>query len=79
MFYLCEIKCLIKLLEKETIRITFENFDINRTEMIELESLKALQKIKAIIENDSFEDSECFKQIEESVCAIAILRSYLLI
>lgn len=33
--------------------------------MIEIESFNALQKIKAIIENDSFSDFEC---IEEIVC-----------
>ncbi len=33
----------------------------------ENESYKALQKIKAIIEDDSLEDDECFMRIEEIV------------
>ena len=31
---------------------------------------QTLQKIKAIIEDDSLEDKECFYKIEEIVCAL---------
>ena len=37
---------------------------------MELECYKALCKIKAIIEDDTLADSECFQQIEEIVCTL---------
>ena len=39
--------------------------DIN--EILELHSYQALQKIKAIINDDSLTDSECFMKIEEII------------
>ena len=38
------------------------------TKIVELECYRALRKIKAILEDDSLEDSECFYRIEEIVC-----------
>ncbi|MEE1055782.1 MAG: hypothetical protein UH239_00850 [Acutalibacteraceae bacterium] len=40
-----------------------------------MESYKALQKIKTIIEDDSLEDKECFMKIEEIVCLFEALGS----
>lgn len=59
---------LSKVLENEEVNILFPNLKINATEIIELISYQALQKIKAIIEDDSLEDKECFMKIEEIVC-----------
>ena len=42
---------------------------MDAAQIVELECYKALQKIKAIIEDDSLEDDTCFKKIEEIVCA----------
>ncbi len=58
---------LIKIIEKEKIKITFENFDINTSEIVELRCYQALQKIKTIIEDDIFNDDECFMRIEKIV------------
>ena len=66
---------LCKILEKEDIIISFSNIKISATEIIELECYKALQKIKAIIEDDSLEDSDCFMKIEEIVCLFEKLGS----
>lgn len=58
---------LSKILENESIQVDFPNLKISATEILESESYKALQKIKAVIENDSLEDSECFAKIEEII------------
>lgn len=49
---------LAAVLAKEKVQITFPNLNINLTEMIESESYQALQKIKAVITDDSLTDSE---------------------
>lgn len=58
---------LAAVLEKENIEVSFPNLKINAKEIMELECYKALQKIKAVIEDDSLEDEECFIKIEEIV------------
>lgn len=45
------------------------------TEIAQLKCYKALQKIKAILEDDSLEDSECFYRIEENICVFEELGS----
>jgi len=54
---------LTSILLKEEIHITFPNMKFSATESVEMESLKALQKIKAVIENDSLSDFECVEEI----------------
>ena len=58
---------LAKVLEKEKMQIVFTNLTLNAEEIVKIESYKALQKIKDIIENDSLSDFEC---IEEIVCVL---------
>lgn len=58
---------LTSILEKENIEITFPNLQMSAKEIIEMECYLALQKIKAIIEDDDLEDDECFIKIEEIV------------
>ena len=50
-------------LAKEEVQITFPNLKINLTEIVESESYQALQKIKAVITDDSLTDSECLKKL----------------
>lgn len=47
---------LAAVLEKENIEISFPSLKMNAKEIMELECYKALQKIKAVIEDDSLED-----------------------
>lgn len=61
---------LIKVFEKQEITVLFPNLKINAVETVEIESYKALQKIKAIVENNSLSDKECFMRIEEIVCVL---------
>ena len=39
-------------------------------EIAEMKCCRALQKIKAVVENDSLDDPECFMKIEEIVRAL---------
>lgn len=59
---------LLEILKKEKVEINFPNLNINANELIEIECFKTLQKIKAVIENDSLNDKECFMKIEEIIC-----------
>lgn len=56
---------LISILKKEEVNVVFPGIKAGVAEMVEMKSYMALQKIKAIIENDSFSDFEC---VEEIVC-----------
>lgn len=58
---------LINTLEKEKVEISFPNFTKNIGELFEKECYQALQKIKEILNDDSFDDKECFYRIEEIV------------
>ena len=58
---------LTQILSNQEIHITFPNLNINPTEIIQSESYQALQKIKAVITDDSLTDSECFMKIEEII------------
>ena len=56
---------LINILAKEEINISFSNLKFSAAEALELESYNTLQKIKAVIEDDSLADFEC---VENIVC-----------
>ena len=49
------------------IQVTFSGQGPDISKIVEGECYKALQRIKAIIEDDSLEDRECFITIEEIV------------
>lgn len=66
---------LIRVLEKEEINTFFPNLNIDAREIVKLECYRALQKIKAIIEDDSLEDQDCFRRIEEIICVYENLGS----
>ena len=73
-----EILC--HVLANEKIQVSFpELTNTDVTKIVELECYKALAKIKAILEDDTLDDtladSECFQQIEEIVCTFEELGS----
>ncbi len=69
-----EILC--HVLANEKVQVSFPNLiNTDVTKIVELECYKALRKIKAILENDTLADSECFQQIEEIVCTFEELGS----
>lgn len=47
--------------------MTFSNPDIDEKEIVNTIRYQALQKIKAILEDDSLSDADCFMQIEKIV------------
>ncbi len=55
-------------LSQQRAEIVFPDLNMNATQNVELECYRALQQIKAIIEDDSLEDESCFRKIEEIVC-----------
>ena len=44
-------------------------------EIVEMKCYEALQKIKAVIEDDSLGDAECFEKIERIVCSLEAIGS----
>ena len=51
------------------VEITFPGGETDLARIVEGKCYQALQKIKAIIDDDSLEDKECFMKIEEILCA----------
>ena len=47
----------------------------NPNEIVEMKCFQALCKIKAILEDESLEDVDCFFKIEEIICALESLGS----
>ena len=67
---------LCHVLTNDKIQVSFpELVNTDATKIVDLECYKALGKIKAILEDDTLADIECFQQIEEIVCAFEELGS----
>ena len=49
------------------VKISFPEGNCDLAKLVESESYQALQKIKAVIQDESLTDSECFMKIEEIV------------
>ncbi|MCL2568190.1 MAG: hypothetical protein FWE12_01975 [Oscillospiraceae bacterium] len=54
---------LAKAIGKDVMRVTLPHLQLHAAEIVEQQSYAALQKIKAIIEDDSLDDFECVEQI----------------
>ena len=52
------------------IQVSFEGIDCTVAEVVEGECFQAIQKIKAILADDTLDDPECFYKIEEIVCVL---------
>ena len=66
---------MIQVQMNEDIQISFPDLQMNMTQIIDAKCYQALKRIKAIIEDDSLEDIECFMKIEEIVCTLEELGS----
>ena len=66
---------LVKALENERVQVTFPDMKLEPKEIVEISSYAALCKIKKIIEDDTLDDPECFKKIEEIVSLLEFLGS----
>ena len=61
---------LAQVLSQQKAEIVFPQLELNAVEIVETECYKALQKIKAVIDDHDLNDSECFSRIEEIVCTL---------
>lgn len=69
-----EILC--HTLANEKAQVSFSGLaDTEIIKIAELECYKALQNIKAILEDDSLEDSECFDRTPKIICVFEELAS----
>ena len=59
-----------KVFEKEEIQVSFPNVSFSAAEIVEGESYRTQQKIKAVIEDDGLEDKERIMKIEKIVCLL---------
>lgn len=66
---------LAHMLSNEKITIEFPNLTLSASEIIAAESYRALQQIKAILDDESLDDPECFLKIEGIVQAFEALGS----
>ena len=66
---------MIQVLMNEDIQISFPGLQPDLSGIVESKCYQALKRIKAIIEDDSLEDSECFMKVEEIVCTLEELGS----
>jgi len=57
-------------LANEELRITFPALQLNAAQIVESACYQALEKIKAVIHDDSLTDGECFMKIEEIICVL---------
>ena len=61
---------LIQALQFGEIKASFEEGNLDIAQIVEGKCYQALNKIKAVIEDDSLEDDACFMKIEEIICAL---------
>ncbi len=66
---------LVELLSKEGVQITITGMPKNVSQFVENTCYQTLQQIKAIIQDDSLEDPECFMRIEEIICQLEAIGS----
>lgn len=57
-------------LYNEILAHAYANFQIHAEEIIESHCYQALMKIKAIVEDESLDDPECFYKVEEIIRAL---------
>lgn len=66
---------LIDVLKSDEDKVTFSNSSFNAERIIESECYRTLMKIKSVLEDDSYDDSDCFEKIEAIVCEFEALGS----
>ncbi len=60
---------LIKLLEKETVQVTFPDLKMDLNILAEMKCYHAMRYIQHLIRDETLDDAECFKAIEKVICA----------
>lgn len=62
-----EHQILIHLLQKETLRVEIPALQSSLAQLVEMKSVQALKQIKAILDDNSLSDPDCFLKIEEII------------
>lgn len=60
----------VQALRSGEIVASFAGLDSSAAQVINNKCYQALQEIRAILDDDSLDDPECFMRIEEIVCAL---------
>lgn len=66
---------LANVLREQPAQLTFPNLKLDAQQIVNLESYRALQAIKTIIEDNRLTDRECFQKIEAIVMVFEELGS----
>lgn len=66
---------LVSLLSGENMEVTFPGLKLNVNQILESKCYRALEKVKAIIEDENLDDRECFMKIEAIICELEELGS----
>ena len=61
---------LTKAIELGKIQVSFSGMDCTLAEVVEGECFQAINKIKAILDDETLDDPECFHRIEKIVCVL---------
>lgn len=66
---------MVDLLAHETVCVVFPGVEYDLAKVLEGRCYQTLEAIKAVLEDDSLSDPECFQKIEAIVCAFERLGS----
>lgn len=58
---------LISLLARSSVEVSFSGLNGDIAALVEAASYQALQRIKAAVHDDSLDDPECFRKVEEII------------
>ena len=58
---------LYQLLKEDKIEVTFPGLNVDAAELLEIQAVKMLEEIIAILRNDALSDPDCFQRIESIV------------
>ena len=61
------MEMLKRLLEEETVQVTFPQLQFDTREMLCCQSYQILQRIVEMIKDDALSDAECYEKIERIV------------
>ena len=61
---------LAKAIASGKIQVSFSGMDCTLAEVVEGQCFQAINKIKAILDDETLDDPECFHRIEKIVCVL---------
>lgn len=64
------VEILAKYLSSEKAHIIFPDLQLNAKEIVELQCMRTLKKIRELVLDDTLDDAECFERIEQIICSL---------